>query len=56
MKKSYGKLNKYKKILENAIEYQSIYERVKRIKSKLNDFDDIKRLERKVKVIENELQ
>jgi len=49
-------LNKYQKILKNAREFRTIYERAETIKEKLNDIDDIKRLEKIIEVIENELQ
>ena len=53
--KQYGKLNKYEKILKNALEYSLIADRVERIKEKLSSIDDINCLEKIIKVIENEL-
>ena len=53
--KRYGKLNKYEKVLKNALEYNLIADRVDRIKEKLCNIDDINCLEKIIKVIENEL-
>lgn len=54
--KKFGKLNKYEKVLKNALEYRSIFERVERIKEKINNINNIELLDKIIKVIENELQ
>ena len=53
--KKYNKLNNYKKILTKAINYQDIKIRVERIIEKINKFEDIKKLEKIIGLLENEI-
>ena len=54
--KKYCNFNNYHKILNQALEYNSIQIRIKRIQEKINEITDNNKLEKLLKVIENELQ
>lgn len=54
--KKYCNFNNYHKILNQALEYNSIQIRIKRIQEKINEIIDNNKLEKILKVVEKELQ
>lgn len=54
--KKYDNLNNYKKVLEKALSFSKVQDRVVRLQEEINNITDLDLLERVIKAMEDELQ
>lgn len=54
--KKYDNLNNYKKVLEKALGFSKVQDRVVRLQEEINNITDLDLLERVIKAMEDELQ